>query len=104
MKTSLRIKFSIFLVILLGCTVLLLTVFTLKGIRENQVKEQESYLYQQLLTADRYIKEMSLVEGYDSVDLFIQDKGAYGAKQLSDLLNMNVALYDITGAEIGNSY
>jgi len=47
MRSSIKMKFSLFLLILLLLTVLLLRIFILEGIQENQKREYESYLKQQ---------------------------------------------------------
>ena len=60
MRTSIKVKFSLFLLILLLLTVILLRVFILDGIRENQKREYESYLSQQTDLSEAYLRQSFL--------------------------------------------
>ncbi|WBW97184.1 sensor histidine kinase [Oceanirhabdus sp. W0125-5] len=103
MKMSIRTKFSIFLAMLLLLTVSMLSILMLHGIEKNQRKEQESYLAQQAKTANIYIRELYHSKDYKELKEFLQSNGENIAKQLDSMISMNIAVYDISGKEIGNS-
>lgn len=58
MKISIKVKFSIFLAIILLFTVSILSVLVLRGIKTNQMKEYEIYLANQVKIANNYINQM----------------------------------------------
>lgn len=103
MKISIRIKFSIFLAILLLLTVCMLSVSVLHGIKKNQQREQEAYLAQQAKIANMYVRELYHIKKSKELEEFLQSNGDNIAKQLDMMMGMNVAIYDRSGKEIGNS-
>lgn len=103
MKISIRIKFSIFLAMLLLVTVFMLSVSVLHGIKKNQQSDQETYLAQQTKTANLYVRQVYHIENAKELKFFLQNNGKKVAKQLDTMLGMNVAIYDMSGKEIGNS-
>lgn len=103
MKISIRTKLSVFLATLLILTVCMLSIFVLHGIKKNQQREQEIYLAQQAKTANLHIRQIYHTKNSDSIEDFLQSNGDNIAKQLDTMMSMNIAIYDISGKEIGNS-
>ncbi|WFD11129.1 sensor histidine kinase [Tepidibacter hydrothermalis] len=103
MKISIRTKLSVFLAILLLLTVCMLSIFVLRGIKKNQQREQESYIAQQAKVANMYIRDFYYAKNPNDINEFLQNNSANIAKQLDRMMGMNVAIYDMSGNEIGNS-
>lgn len=103
MKMSIKTKFSVFLAIILLITVSMLSISMLHGIKKNQLIEQEAYLAQQTKTANIYIRELYHAKDFKRLEDLLQSNGENIAKQLDSMMEMNIAIYDISGKEIGNS-
>ena len=103
MKISIRIKLCAFLAVLLFLTVCTLSISVLHGIGENQEREQEAYLAQQVKTANMYVRQLNHTKNSNGLDEFLQSGGDDIAKQLDKMTGMNVALYNMDGEEVGNS-
>lgn len=103
MKISIRTKLSVFLAVLLILTVWMLSIFVLHGIKKNQQREQESYLAQQTKVANMYIRDFYYAKNSKNLKEFLQNNSENIAKQLDTIMGMNIAIYDVSGKEIGNS-
>ncbi len=103
MKISIRTKLSVFLAILLILTVCMLSGSVLHGIKKNQQREQEAYLAQQAKIANLYIRQVYHTKNSNELNDFLESDSENIAKQLDTMMGMNIAIYDISGKEIGNS-
>ena len=97
MKTSIKIKFSAFLAILLLLTVLVLSLLILRGIKVNQQDEYEVYLDQQAQRANIYFMQTLLAEDNKVPQTFLETKGEEFAEELELISGQLLALYDSKG-------
>lgn len=100
MKTSIKIKFSLFLAALLLLTVLLLSLLILRGIRVNQKAQVESYLEQQAETANIYFIQKLLTEANKVPQSFLLEKGMEFSDELELITGQILAIYDPDGAMV----
>jgi hypothetical protein len=96
-RTSIKIKFSAFLAILLILTVLVLSLLVLRGIRVNQKAEYEEYLDQQAQRANIYFMQTLLAEDNKVPQTFLETKGEEFAEELELINGQLLALYDSKG-------
>ena len=75
MRTSIKIKFSIFLAALLLFTVFLLSLLVLRGIKTNQQGQYEQYLARLTETANTYFLQTILAESNKDAQSFLHNKG-----------------------------
>jgi two-component system, OmpR family, phosphate regulon sensor histidine kinase PhoR len=99
-KIGIKIKFSIFLGILLLLTVVILSLLVLNGIKNNQKVQYEQYLAQQAETANIYFMQNILAETNKVPQTYLKDKGIGFAAQLELISGLTVVLYDINGTII----
>ncbi len=97
MKISIKIKFSIFLAVLLLATIFILGFLILRSIRLNQVDQYETYLSRQAATANAYFKQTMLSEANKVPQFFLNTQGVDFARQLELLTGQSVILYDRKG-------
>ncbi len=97
MRTSIKIKFSIFLAALLILTVFILSLLVLRGIEANQQVEYETYLAQQAQTANIYFMQTILAEANKVPQTFLETKGEEFAEELALISGQQLALYDHKG-------
>lgn len=102
MKASIKVKYSIFLAILLISTLSILSFLVLNGIKNNQKNDYESNLAQQAKFANTYIRQMYLEQSKDT-NQFLKRNAQQLVFELSSINGMNTAIYDMTGKEIANS-
>ncbi len=100
MRISIKIKFSVFLAVLLLLTVIVLSLLVLRGIRTNQTDRYEEYLTRQSETANVYFLQTILTESNKVPQIFLSTKGAWFAKQLELLTGQAVVLYDMDGEAV----
>jgi signal transduction histidine kinase len=103
MKFSIKIKFSVFLAVLLLLTVTILSVLVLDGIKKDQQVQYEAYLSQQARTTNLYVNQLSLSEPFVMPENFLILGGNNLAKQLSKVNGQLTVLYDTNGEKIGES-
>jgi two-component system phosphate regulon sensor histidine kinase PhoR len=103
MKLSIKIKFSVFLAVLLLLTVTILSVLVLDGIKKDQQVQYEAYLSQQARTTNLYVNQLSLSEPFVMPETFLISGGNKLAKQLSKVNGQLTVLYDTSGTKIGES-
>ncbi|MCY6485246.1 HAMP domain-containing sensor histidine kinase [Clostridium aestuarii] len=103
MKVSIKIKFSVFLAILLLLTMSILSKLVLSGITNNQKKDYETYLAQQVKIANTYIRQMYLTKSIEDRKQFLQESAQELVAQLNSINGMYTAIYDMNGKEITNS-
>jgi len=100
---SIKIKFSIFLAVLLLLTVGLLSIMVLNGIEMDQRTQYEQFLDQQARTANLYVMQSSLAEVTFTHEEYIKVKGKELAEQLGEISGQLVVLYDSNGDKVGES-
>lgn len=103
MKVSIKIKSSVFLAFLLLLTVSILSNLVLRGIRNNQKNDYETYLEQQTKIANTYIKQIDRTKSIEGTEQFLQQNAQQIVLQLNSINGMHTAIYDMNGKEIINS-
>ncbi len=97
MKISIKIKFSLFLAVLLLLVVFFLSLLVLQGIKSNQQNQYEQYLAQQAKTANTYFIQRILSEENKVPQTFLSVKGREFAEQLGLISGQTLVLYDRQG-------
>lgn len=97
MKTSIKLKFSLFLLILLLLTVILLRIFILESIRENQKLEYESYLQQQTDLSETYLRQRFLSSEELLPEAFLRQSAEELTKDLISFTGQETALFSLNG-------
>lgn len=100
MKTSIKFKFSIFLVGLLLFTLLILSNLVLKGIKNNQQEQYEQYLEEQVHIANIFFLQSILSESIKVPQTFLETKGEEFAKQLELITGQNIVIYTTDGVAV----
>jgi signal transduction histidine kinase len=103
MKIGLKLKLSIFLALLLLTSLSILSFFVLRGIHNNQIQENESYLIQQGEIASNYMKQIYLLESENTPDTFLRNRAQELVTRLDMISGMQVILYDMSGEKIMDS-
>ncbi len=98
MKISIKIKFSLFLAVLLLLFVFFLSLLVLQGIKSNQQKQYEQYLARQAKTANTYFIQSLLSEENKVPQTFLEEKGRKLAEQLELISGLPLVIYDRQGA------
>lgn len=97
MKISIKIKFSLFLAVLLLLVVFFLSLLVLRGIKSNQQNQYEQYLAGQAKTANTYFIQSILSEESKVPQTFLSAKGQKFAEQLELISGLPLVLYDRQG-------
>ena len=97
MKISIKIKFSLFLAVLLLLVVLFLSLLVLRGIENNQQNQYEQYLVQQAKTANTYFIQRILSEENKVPQTFLSEKGKEFAEQLELINGQPLVIFDRHG-------
>ncbi|HHV08764.1 MAG TPA: HAMP domain-containing histidine kinase [Clostridiales bacterium] len=100
MKISIKIKFSLFLAVLLLLVVFFLSVLVLQGIRSNQQNQYEQYLSQQAKLANTYFIQRILSEENKVPQTFLSVKGQEFAEQLEVISGLSLVLYNSQGERV----
>ncbi|WFR56136.1 ATP-binding protein [Anaerocolumna sp. AGMB13025] len=103
MKPGLKLKSSLFLAVLLLMTVMALSFLILSGVKNNQIRQNETYLTEQGVIAGNYIKQMYLMESVKDPEVFVKERGTELVKRFEMLTQMQVVLYDMNGEEVADS-
>lgn len=105
MKTglSIKIKYSLFLAVLLLLTVLVLSALVLNGIRSHQRDNMEEELLAKTKTANTSVRIAYVTSGSEDPQLFLRNRGSQLALDLALYSDLHVALYDRTGMKRGDS-
>ncbi|MUG68706.1 HAMP domain-containing protein [Paenibacillus campinasensis] len=99
---SIRIKFSVFLAVLLLLTVFVLSLLVLEGIKRNQQSSYEQYLAQQAVTANIFFIQTILAEPSKVPEAFLASEGEQFAERLALISGQSVVLYDREGAVVSS--
>lgn len=102
MKISIQRKLTIFILLLLVFNLIIISVFTLKGVKNYQKASWESILKESSKTANLYIREKYLSHDDIDFDTFYLSKGKDLKFELDRILNLKVLLYDMEGRLIQN--
>lgn len=97
MRTSIKMKFSLFLLILLLLTVILLRIFILDGIRENQKMEYEGYLRQQTDLSEAYLRQSFLSSEELLPEAFLKMNASDLTQNLASYTGQETALFSLEG-------
>lgn len=97
MRTKIKIKFSIFLCMLLLLTVVILSLIVLNGIKANQKEQYEEYLAQQAQTANTYLLQTLLAEENKVPQTFLSLNGEKFRGELELISGQSVAIYNDSG-------
>jgi len=100
---SIKIKFSLFLAVLLLLTVLVLSVFVLNGIRDHQRDKMETELLQHSKIVNLSVKQALLTSASVGEQTFLRNRGQQLAMDLAVLTGLRVVLYDNAGRSVGDS-
>ncbi len=100
---SIKIKFSLFLAVLLLLTVLVLSIFVLRGIQDQQKLRMEKELLQQTRIANLSIKQAYLTSPPIEAQTFLRMRGQQFALDLAVYSGLHVVLYDNAGNKAGDS-
>jgi len=100
---SIKVKFSLFLAVLLLLTVFVLGLFVLRGIKDYQDDRMEKELLQQTRVANLSIKQAYLVSPPIDAQRFLRTRGQQFAMDLAVYSGLRVVLYDNEGNKAGDS-
>lgn len=100
MKVSIKVKFSIFLAILLLLTVSILSALVLRGIKNNQMKEYEIYLANQVKITNNYINQIDSENPIEDGDEFLKLNAQKLKYQLDLIHKIDSTIYDIDGKKL----
>lgn len=103
MRSSIKVKSSLFLAILLIGTVFGLSILILKGIHENQKKQTEDMLAQQSKLANVYVKQVYLSQTSENPIEFFKHYGFEIARQIGIISSLHVTIYNMSGDIVGDS-
>jgi len=100
---SIKIKFSLFLAVLLSLTVFVLSLFVLRGIQDQQQARMEKELLQQTRIANLSIKQAYMTSPPVDAQRFLNARGQQFAMDLAVYSGLHVVLYDNSGRKVGDS-
>ncbi|MEJ8307090.1 HAMP domain-containing sensor histidine kinase [Saccharibacillus sacchari] len=104
MRVSIKLKFTLFLAVLLSLTVGVLSALVLQGTERSQTEQIEATMARQTQLANlRVRQEYYTQEPRLDPPAFLQQEGVRLSDELSDLTGMPVTLYDAEGERIGTS-
>jgi signal transduction histidine kinase len=100
---SIKIKYSLFLALLLSLTVLLLSLLVLGGIRDHQRETAEQNLLQLTRSANLGVKQAYYESREPDPPSFLRRGGRRLAMDLAVRTGLRVVLYDMSGQPVGDS-
>lgn len=104
MRVSIKLKFTLFLAVLLSLTVGVLSALVLQGTERSQTQQIEDTMARQTQLANlRVRQEYYTQEPRLDPPAFLRQEGVRLSDELSDLTGMPVTLYDAEGERIGTS-
>ncbi|WP_372633361.1 sensor histidine kinase [Cohnella sp.] len=102
-SVSIKVKFSLFLALLLLLTVFVLSVFVLRGIQDHQQSRIEKELLQQTRLANLSIKQAFMISPPIEAQQFLRARGQQFAMDLAVYSGLHVVLYGKDGKKVGDS-
>ncbi|WP_379128315.1 sensor histidine kinase [Paenibacillus sp. sgz500958] len=103
MRVSIKLKFSLFLALLLILAVSVLSVIVLRGVERNQQAQTEGYLAQHVKTVNLRVKQAYYTGTRLTPKVFMKQRGRELAGELADFTGLEVVLYDAQGEQTGTS-
>lgn len=103
MRISIKLKFSLFLGVLLILAISVLSYFVLRGVEKNQMTQAEDYLAQHVKTVNLRVKQTYYTGARLEPQPFMQQRGRSLAAELAGFTGLEVTLYDAAGLQVGTS-
>ncbi|MEC0172184.1 HAMP domain-containing sensor histidine kinase [Paenibacillus graminis] len=103
MRISIKLKFSLFLAVLLILSVSILSYFVLRGVGRNQQAQTENALAQHVKTVNLRVKQTYYTGTRLTPQEFMRQRGKALAAELSGFTGLQVTLYDTKGQQVGTS-
>ncbi|WP_053955444.1 sensor histidine kinase [Inediibacterium massiliense] len=97
MKASIKIKWAIFIILLLIFNLFIISFFMLKGIEKNQRQSYEAFLKDNSKTANLYIREKFLSSNYKDYEKFYTENAQEIRLNLGRILDLYISFYDMKG-------
>ncbi|GGF66017.1 hypothetical protein GCM10010912_08840 [Paenibacillus albidus] len=103
MRVSIKLKFSLFLALLLILALSVLSFFVLRGVDRNQQAQTERYLAQHVKTVNLRVKQTYYTGTRLEPQEFMKQRGRQLAVELAGFTGLEVTLYDAQGRLTGSS-
>lgn len=103
MRISIKLKFSLFLAVLLILAVGVLSYFVLRGVERNELSQTERILAQHVTTVNLRVKQTYYTGARLTPQDFMQQRGKALAAELAGFTGLEVTLYDSQGQQAGTS-
>lgn len=103
MRISIKLKFSLFLAVLLILALGVLSYFVLQGVEKNQLTQTEVYLAQHVKTVNLRVKQTYYTGTRLDPQTFMKQRGRGLATELAGFTGLGVTLYDAQGLQVGTS-
>ncbi|AET59939.1 two-component sensor histidine kinase PhoR [Paenibacillus terrae HPL-003] len=103
MKISIKLKFSLFLAVLLILALGVLSYLVLQGVEKNQLTQTEVYLAQHVKTVNLRVKQTYYTGTRMEPQIFMRQRGRGLATELAGFTGLGVTLYDAQGLQVGTS-
>ncbi|AIQ50322.1 sensor histidine kinase [Paenibacillus sp. FSL R7-0331] len=103
MRFSIKLKFSLFLGLLLILAVSVLSYFVLRGVERNEQTQAEASLAQHVKTVNLRVKQAYYTGVQPPPQQFLQRRGRELATELAGFTGLEVTLYDAQGEQAGTS-
>jgi len=103
MRISIKLKFSLFLAVLLILAVSVLSYVVLQGVERNQQSQTEGYLAQHIKTVNLRVKQTFYTGARLEPQEFMRQRGRGIAQELAGFTGLEVTLYDAKGLQVGTS-
>lgn len=97
MRLSIKIKWTIFITLLLAVSIFCTGFAMLKGVKTNQKSYYENLLLENSKIANLYIRENYESSDYDDFSLFYKKESDHLAITLNKMFHMPLILYDVEG-------
>ncbi|WP_245237746.1 hypothetical protein [Paenibacillus ihuae] len=103
MRVSIKLKFSLFLGLLLILAISVLSYFVLRGVERNELTQAEASLAQHVKTVNLRVKQTYYTGVRLPPQQFLQRRGRELAAELAGFTGLEVTLYDVQGEQAGTS-
>ncbi|WP_151735585.1 sensor histidine kinase ['Paenibacillus yunnanensis' Narsing Rao et al. 2020] len=103
MRFSIKLKFSLFLALLLTLALGVLSFLVLRGVERNQIAQTEIYLAQHVKTVNLRVKQTYYTGTRLEPQAFLQQRGRTLAGELAGFTGLDVTLYAADGRAAGTS-
>ncbi|WP_238650673.1 sensor histidine kinase [Paenibacillus piscarius] len=103
MRISIKLKFSLFLAVLLILAVGVLSYFVLRGVERNELSQTERILAQHVTTVNLRVKQTYYTGARLTPQAFMEQRGKALAAELAGFTGLEVTLYDSQGRQAGTS-